>query len=210
VAKDKLTSFSQAKKARLTTDQSSSKSHKLTKITEEALEQLEAFKNKPIHDTLPSMVYGDNIVLEFFQYKAPPKKGSSILVPGVNASYEDYDSYDLKSKVIDSKLFPIARVLIVGSGVTDSEKVKLKPGDLVRIDHDLIALNKNPAYDEFVAKSKERPDPTVGQQVPPQYIMKLHTRMFDFARFPIDPFYAYEEDILVFRLPSTYVISSYK
>lgn len=182
-------------------------------MTEEVKKAFQEWKddNSAVEAASKYEFVGSKVLIRLF-YFDPPKKDSSLIIGGDAATgLIGIQSDKAKDVEVRSgfKLFPIAKILAVGNGVT-GEYSKLKPGDIAVVMDDIKGTHLNPKWLDYMEKGGPNARPKITSAPPPQFIGNLAQWARDI--FALDKFKAkYDtEDMMTFLLPQNFILSKYK
>lgn len=151
---------------------------------------------------------GAKVLLRFFYYD-PPKQESSLIIGGEAAGALIGSAADLvKGKELGAKfqLFPIAKVLAVGTGLT-GDYADLKPGDIVTVKDDIKGTHLNPEWIHWKENGGAEARPKIQNREPRQFIGNIEQWKSDV--FVLDKFKESMDikDAFTFLLPQMLILS---
>lgn len=177
---------------------------KNNKIPEEYLEEFKSWILEPHEKEFQAYTpYGANIIIKLFYYDAD--KQEEIEDEGKKSKVKIILPDEMKN--LNSKLFPIAKVMKVSKGCSN-QYLELKPSNIVTISDYLAESDLNDDWVDYQSKILSQPGLKDSLKQPPMYKGNIAA----WNRYAFRPNKLKEltrEDLFTFCVPEGFIISEY-
>ena len=192
-----------------------SKVNQITLVDQKIIDHFLEWKNDDsrVKEASKHKVLSNKVILEFYYYYEP-LQSENIIIPKGKEQILDHlgrpvnVEYEKEAQSSASRLFPIAKVLQVGSLTPNFEEVK--PGDLVTISDNFTTNRTNPDWNSW-RELKQR-DPEAARDIPePPRMVGAITQMKN-SIYILNKFKSKGDhrDAYTFLVPESTMLSKYE